>query len=49
MTKMTPEQQAAHAVDHGVARSGLPEDARRTLPARTKPAGRAACESMRTS
>jgi hypothetical protein len=93
MTKMTPEQQAAHAPDHGFARSDLPEDAqraydrlaeqrtraatppppgpasghiagyeagrrvpgwlprlpRRTLQASTKPAGRAACESRRTS
>lgn len=27
MMKMTPEQQAAHALDVGVARSDLPEDA----------------------
>ena len=27
MTKMTPEQEAAYALDFGVARAGLPEDA----------------------
>ncbi len=27
MTKMTPEQEAAYALDFGLARSGLPEDA----------------------
>jgi len=31
MAKMTPEQEAAYALDFGVARSGLPPEARHRL------------------